>query len=282
MAAIYVPLNENIFFDMTTESPSTGGVVNADSTPTFKIFEEADDTPIASGSFTARTSQTGVYRATTAFSSGAGFEVGKYYSVVGEYTASSVARKQSLITAYVVPQGNEAITDATVWAYSTRTLTASPLTASDVWNNPTRTLTSGGGGGATAQEVWEYVTRTLTAATNITEDGQPVCVLYHARIELTVDGPNTRDEWTVQWYKNGVALTSAAIGNPTLIVIKRADGTDLVPQIPMTSIGTLGAYKHDVTGTQRITPGEAVIVYATGLIDSVIRVWPEIITRDSA
>jgi hypothetical protein len=37
--------------------------------------------------------------------------------------------------------------------------------ATSVWNNNSRTLTSGGGtgGGATAQEVWEYASRTLTA-----------------------------------------------------------------------------------------------------------------------
>jgi hypothetical protein len=39
------------------------------------------------------------------------------------------------------------------------------ISAVEVWTAPTRTLTSGGGGGsgATAQEVWEYATRTLTA-----------------------------------------------------------------------------------------------------------------------
>jgi hypothetical protein len=37
------------------------------------------------------------------------------------------------------------------------------LTDAEVWAYVTRTLTSGGGGGATAQEIWEYVTRTLTS-----------------------------------------------------------------------------------------------------------------------
>lgn len=36
-----------------------------------------------------------------------------------------------------------------------------------VWQHESRTLTSAGSGGATAQEVWEYSTRTLTADTNI-------------------------------------------------------------------------------------------------------------------
>lgn len=41
------------------------------------------------------------------------------------------------------------------------------LSAQDVWEYTTRTLTSAGSGGATAKEVWEYTTRTLTANTNL-------------------------------------------------------------------------------------------------------------------
>ncbi len=41
------------------------------------------------------------------------------------------------------------------------------LSAQDVWEYVTRTLTSAGSGGATAKEVWEYATRTLTANTNL-------------------------------------------------------------------------------------------------------------------
>lgn len=42
------------------------------------------------------------------------------------------------------------------------------LLAQAVWEYVTRTLTSGGGGGATAQQVWEYTTRTLTEAAGLT------------------------------------------------------------------------------------------------------------------
>ena len=35
--------------------------------------------------------------------------------------------------------------------------------AQAVWEYATRTLTSGGSGGATPQEIWEYTNRTLTS-----------------------------------------------------------------------------------------------------------------------
>ena len=40
--------------------------------------------------------------------------------------------------------------------------------ASKVWANPTRTVTSDGVGGATAQEVWQYGNRQLTVASGLT------------------------------------------------------------------------------------------------------------------
>ena len=55
-----VPIDEQIYFDICTHDPSTGGVSDADSTPTFSVFEEATDTPIVSGtSFTSVTAIAG-------------------------------------------------------------------------------------------------------------------------------------------------------------------------------------------------------------------------------
>lgn len=55
------------------------------------------------------------------------------------------------------------LTAASVWSYSTRTLTSFGSLVSDiaaaVWGYATRTITSGG---ITAAEIWSYVSRTLT------------------------------------------------------------------------------------------------------------------------
>jgi len=61
-----------------------------------------------------------------------------------------------------------ATSDVRLNALDTTISSRSTLVASDVWNNPTRTLTSGGGsGGATPTEIWEYPTRTITGASGL-------------------------------------------------------------------------------------------------------------------
>lgn len=90
-----IALDEVVYFDVTTHVPSTGAVSDADSTPTFDVFEEATDTAIlAAQNFTKRTSKTGDYRGTFTVSAANGFEVGKWYSVIANATVSSIAAKQ--------------------------------------------------------------------------------------------------------------------------------------------------------------------------------------------
>ncbi len=91
-----VPINEVVFFDGRVHTPATGALVDADSTPTFDVFEENTDTPIlASQSMTKRTSLTGKYRGSFTASAANGFEAGKWYTVdmtatVGGVTDSAV------------------------------------------------------------------------------------------------------------------------------------------------------------------------------------------------
>jgi len=104
--------------------------------------------------------------------------------------------------------------------------------------------------------------------------------VYHADIELTRDGQNTQDEYTITWIKNGVQVTSG-ITSPTIRVINRADGTDLVAAgTAMTEIGSTSLFGYD-EGTNRMTPGEAVIVIVSATIDSVSRSFPRVLTRDA-
>jgi hypothetical protein len=105
--------------------------------------------------------------------------------------------------------------------------------------------------------------------------------LYTAHIELTVDEANSKDEWTVIWYKSGVRVTSG-ITVPTIQIVKRADGTDLIGAAAMTQIGTTGAYKYDATTTARTTAGEAVVSVVVATIDAASRSFAKVVTRDSA
>lgn len=88
-----IPLDEVVLLEVITSSPSTGAASDADSTPSYEVFEEITDTAILSGSFTKRTSKTGDYRAQITLSAANGFEAGKWYSAVASATVSSVAAK---------------------------------------------------------------------------------------------------------------------------------------------------------------------------------------------
>jgi hypothetical protein len=98
-------------------------------------------------------------------------------------------------------------------------------------------------------------------------------------VKLTRDTNAAQDEWTVVWFKNGVAVTSG-ITSPTIQVVKRADGTDLVSSTAMTQIGSTGAYKYD-EATNRISTGESAVAIAGGTIDGAARTWRRVITRDA-
>lgn len=106
--------------------------------------------------------------------------------------------------------------------------------------------------------------------------------LYRASIEFEVDEANAKDEYTVVFNKNGVECLSAAVTSPTIQVIKRADGTDLIASTSLTEIGSTGVYKKDATTTARITAGEAVIVIVTATIDGATRTIKRPLGRDSA
>jgi len=89
-----IPLDEAVYFDVITSTPSTGAAVDADSTPTFAVYEESTDTDIGiGGNLTKRTSLTGNYRGTFTASTANGFEVGKWYSVICSATVGAVAGK---------------------------------------------------------------------------------------------------------------------------------------------------------------------------------------------
>lgn len=100
-----IPLDEVLYFDAITSTPSTGAAVDADSTPTFACYEEGTDTDIGvGGNMTKRTSLTGNYRGTFTLSAANGFEVGKWYSVVvsavvGGVTGKAVVKNFRLVAA---------------------------------------------------------------------------------------------------------------------------------------------------------------------------------------
>lgn len=94
---MHIPLDEVIYFDAITSTPSTGAAVDADAAPTFAVYEEATDTDIGvGGNMTKRTALTGNYRGLFTASAANGFEVGKWYSVIGSGIVGGVTGKAVL------------------------------------------------------------------------------------------------------------------------------------------------------------------------------------------
>jgi len=104
-----IPLDEVIYFDAVTHNPVTGAVSDADSTPTFAVYEEATDTDIGvGGNLTKRTSLTGDYRGTFTVSAANGFELGKWYSVIVSATVNAIAGKAQVMHFRIVAAENVA------------------------------------------------------------------------------------------------------------------------------------------------------------------------------
>ncbi|MBN2024498.1 MAG: hypothetical protein JW809_17090 [Pirellulales bacterium] len=121
MPGLTIPREETIHFDVVTHNPKTGAVTDADSTPTFEVFEEGIDTPIWNGDLSKRTDKTGQYRGSFVAAGAYGFDVGKFYNVVATAAVGGVTGKSVALVFRVVAEepaagkpalDNNAIADA--------------------------------------------------------------------------------------------------------------------------------------------------------------------------
>jgi len=88
-------------------------------------------------------------------------------------------------------------------------------------------------------------------------------------------------DYTVVWIKNSVAVTTG-ITSPTLQVVKRADGADLIVQTAMVEIVSgLLTYNATTSDTnERLTKGEAAVAIVAATIDGATRTWRQVVGRD--
>jgi len=91
-------LEETIYVDFVTASPSTGAATDADSTPSCEVFEDTTDTAIITPTPVKRTGKTGNYRVGIDCTAVNGFEAARSYSVVISATVGGVAAKAIVAT----------------------------------------------------------------------------------------------------------------------------------------------------------------------------------------
>lgn len=165
-----------------------------------------------------------------------------------------------------------------VWNY----LTSAAITAGSIGNRLVEFITTlvysaPPSAAAIADAVTDEAVSDHTTAGTV---GANLASIYAAQIDFADDNANTKDEYSVQWFKNGAPVTSG-ITAPTIQVVSRSDGSDLVAVASMTQIGSTGAYKYD-EGTNRITDGEAVVVQVQATIDGSTRTWRKLVSRDAS
>lgn len=87
-----VEIGDNLTFSANTHSASTGAATDADSVPSYYVYEDETGTSILSGSMAKLddTNTTGFYTETIVCTSGNGFESGKTYTIYIEAAVSSV------------------------------------------------------------------------------------------------------------------------------------------------------------------------------------------------
>jgi hypothetical protein len=98
-------LEETIYVDFVTSSPTTGAASDADSLPTCEIFEDNTDTAILSPTIVKRTGKTGNYRVPVVCSAANGFEAAKSYNIVVSATVGGVAAKAVVQTFQIRTNG---------------------------------------------------------------------------------------------------------------------------------------------------------------------------------
>jgi len=102
-------------FVFNTQDPTTGAAMDATGTPTYRIYEENNETAVATGNCTKRddANTTGYYFVRAQCTTVAGFEVGKFYNVRVAATVNDVAGAANI--------GRFLIVTAAMWAVLTGT-----------------------------------------------------------------------------------------------------------------------------------------------------------------
>jgi hypothetical protein len=78
-----VTLENNLTFSICTHDPDTGALTDADSAPTFRIYEDETETPIRTGTMAKLDdgNTTGFYTQQIACTASSGYEAGKSYTI---------------------------------------------------------------------------------------------------------------------------------------------------------------------------------------------------------
>jgi hypothetical protein len=104
--------------------------------------------------------------------------------------------------------------------------------------------------------------------------------VYAARLGYREDAGGEVDQYTALWFKDGVELAAASIASPTIQVIRRSSGADLIAQTAMEWDAADAMLKYDATDEERNINGEVVKVVVAATIDGATRTVSVLRHRD--
>jgi hypothetical protein len=83
-------IDDILYHKVQTSSVTTGGATDADSVPTWAVYEDSTATPVTTGSYSTLNSQAGFYTAAMTLAAAIGYEKGKTYSIRYQATVASI------------------------------------------------------------------------------------------------------------------------------------------------------------------------------------------------
>jgi len=126
--------------------------------------------------------------------------------------------------------------------------------------------------------VWDEA---ISSHTTTGTTGSTIQPVYFADISFLKDDTDTKDEYTVTWFKSGIPVLTG-ITNANIRVIRRSTGGDIVTNTNLTEVAaSTGIYKYDSTSSNRITVGDSFIIVVTATIDGSTRTFRKIQGRDN-
>ena len=228
------------------------------------VFEEQVQNHIVKATGTVYSQFPGTYNFRFNCSDGNGFEVGKWYNMLVSGRVNNVWEIRSPEPFYV-EQATLSVINTGVIPVNVTQVTGVAITSTDV---------------VKANVVQVSGVQTNLEGVQSIPSGQ---FAYYADIRLERDTTNSINEYTINWFKNTIPLTSGQVTSPTLQVYKRTDGSSLIGLAGASGMAhvntSLGTVKYDER-TNVITVGEPYIAEAKAIIDGVVKTWNRLIGRD--
>lgn len=262
----YVKIDDTVRFGITTRTPSSGILTDADETPQWYVFEDGTDSVLLNGNFSQRAGIDGTYYSSFVASVANGFNAQSYYEIHVSGKVDNIIDR-SIIKTFVVED----------------LITVSPtgtVNSHLVGSNAGVTVSITGSIGDIASAVWgAQINSYSNAGTFGSGLGALSNDIYYAAIKLVRDETNTQDEYSVCWFRNDFPLASSDISDPAISVYDVRTGSAVFENQTLTFASQKGVAYYDDTAL-RIASGEPYLVEASGLISSVTHNWKTIVGLD--